>query len=310
MGWVWVGCGAPAEKGSLSYRQGMASLKSAVWIPLFDELADARVVAELAASAEEAGWDGLFVWDHVRWREPVRAVADPWVALTAAAMATETLRLGPMVTPLARRRPAVVGRQTATLDVLSGGRLTLGVGIGSDRFGAEFSRFGDEVDDRKRAELTDESLSILQAAWSGETVRHRTDNYIVDDVEFLPRPAQDGGVPIWIAGFPGKVRPRRRAARYDGFFPVNLTQPDQLAEAVEGVQEFREDRTAPYDVVVALPPGTDPRPFAAEGATWCLTEFDQDNIRRSEVAAVVADGPFSGERQSVAGRHEVTPADI
>jgi alkanesulfonate monooxygenase SsuD/methylene tetrahydromethanopterin reductase-like flavin-dependent oxidoreductase (luciferase family) len=100
---------------------------------------------------------GLFRCHSVR-------LAEPWVALTAAAMRTEPLRIGPMVTPLARRRPAIVARQTATLDVLSGGRLTLGVGIGSDRFGAEFSRFGDEVDDRKRAEVTDESLTILQAA--------------------------------------------------------------------------------------------------------------------------------------------------
>ncbi|QNE19525.1 LLM class flavin-dependent oxidoreductase [Kribbella qitaiheensis] len=271
----------------------MKPLKSAVWVPLFDELADARVIARLAASAEEAGWDGLFVWDHVRWRHPVRAVADPWVALTAAAMASETLRIGPMVTPLARRRPAVVARQTATLDVLSGGRLTLGVGLGSDRFGEEFTRFGDEADERKRAELTDEALTILQAAWSGEPVRHHGANYTVDDVEFLPRPAQDNGVPIWIAGFPGKVRPRRRAARYDGFFPVNLTHPDELAEAVEGVQELRTDPTAPYDVVVALPPGTDPAPYAAAGATWTLTEFDPHAIRRAEVEAIVAGGPFS-----------------
>jgi alkanesulfonate monooxygenase SsuD/methylene tetrahydromethanopterin reductase-like flavin-dependent oxidoreductase (luciferase family) len=270
----------------------MKPLKSAVWIPLFDELADARVVANLAASAEEAGWDGLFVWDHVRWRHPVRAVADPWVALTAAAMASESLRLGPMVTPLARRRPAVVARQTATLDQLSGGRLKLGVGLGSDRFGEEFTRFGDEADERKRAELTDESLTILRAAWSGEPVRHRGEHYTVDDVEFLPRPAQDDGIPIWIAGFPGKVRPRRRAARYDGFFPVNLTHPDQLAEAVEGVQEFRTDPTAPYDMVVALPPGTDPRPYVAVGATWCLTEFDPHTVRRADVETIVAEGPF------------------
>ncbi|MEV8373887.1 LLM class flavin-dependent oxidoreductase [Kribbella sp. NPDC056861] len=270
----------------------MKPLKTAVWIPLFDELADPRLVAQLAASAEEAGWDGLFVWDHVRWRPPVRAVADPWVALTAAAMATETLRLGPMVTPLARRRPAVVARQTASLDLLSNGRLTLGVGIGSDRFGEEFSRFGDEVDDRKRAELTDESLTILRAAWSGEAVRHRTANYTVDDVEFLPRPAQQDGIPIWVAGFPGNVRPRRRAARYDGFFPVNLSHPDQLAEAVEGVNEFREDPTAPYDVAVALEPGTDPAPYVAAGATWSLTDFDAESITRAEVEAVVAQGPF------------------
>ncbi len=270
----------------------MKPLKSALWIPLFDELADARVVAGLAASAEEAGWDGLFVWDHVRWQHPIRAVADPWVALTAAAMASETLRIGPMVTPLARRRPQVLARQTATLDVLSGGRLTLGVGLGSDRYGQEFTKFGEELDDRKRAELMDESLGILQAAWSGEPVRHEGTNYTVDDVQFLPRPAQQSGIPIWVAGYPGKVRPRRRAARYDGFFPVNLTHPDQVAESVEGVNEFRTDLTTPYDFVVAIPAGTDPAPFAAAGATWCLTDFDPDTIRHADVKAVVANGPF------------------
>jgi alkanesulfonate monooxygenase SsuD/methylene tetrahydromethanopterin reductase-like flavin-dependent oxidoreductase (luciferase family) len=269
----------------------MTSLKSAVWIPLFDELADPRVVASLAAAAEEARWDGLFVWDHVRWRSPVREVGDPWVALTAAAMMTERLRLGPMVTPVARRRPAVLARQTASLDVLSGGRLTLGVGIGSDRFGEEFSRFGDEPDDRVRAAMTDESLDILRAAWSGEAVQHHGEHYTVDDVEFLPKPAQDDGIPIWIAGFPGNVRPRRRAARYNGFFPVNLTSSDELAEAVAGVQEFRADPTAPYDVAVSLPVGTDPRPYAAAGATWLLTDVDP-GASRAVVEALVAEGPF------------------
>ncbi|MEV6411060.1 TIGR03619 family F420-dependent LLM class oxidoreductase [Kribbella sp. NPDC051718] len=284
----------------------MTSLKSAVWIPLFDELADPRVVASLAAAAEEAGWDALFVWDHVRWRSPVRAVADPWVALTAAAMVTERLRLGPMVTPLARRRPAVLARQTASLDVLSGGRLTLGVGIGADRFGEEFSRFGDEPDDRVRAAMTDESLDILRAAWTGEPVHHHGNHYTIDDVEFLPKPPQPDGIPIWIAGFPGNLRPRRRAARYNGFFPVNLTSPDQLAEAVAAVQTFRTEAAtlpadpgatsagavAPYDFAVALEPDVDPAPYVAAGATWCLTEFDPHSVTQAEVAAVIAEGPF------------------
>ncbi|GAA3596847.1 LLM class flavin-dependent oxidoreductase [Kribbella ginsengisoli] len=287
----------------------MTSLKSAVWIPLFDELADPRVVASLAAAAEEAGWDALFVWDHVRWRSPVRAVADPWVALTAAAMVTERLRLGPMVTPLARRRPAVLARQTASLDVLSNGRLTLGVGIGADRFGEEFSRFGDEPDDRTRAAMTDESLDILRGAWTGEPVHHQGTHYTVNDVEFLPKPAQPDGIPIWIAGFPGNTRPRRRAARYNGFFPVNLTSPDELAEAVAAVQTFRTEAlqsdplappsdsatagsVAPYDVAVALEPDVDPAPYVAAGATWSLTEFDPHSVTQAEVKAVIADGPF------------------
>src|SRR5215207_7419171 len=115
-------------------------LCAALWLPIFDGLADPAVVARLAAEAEEAGWHGIFVWDHLRWRAPVRQVADPWITLAAIATATHQLRLGPMVTPLARRRPAKVARETATLDRLSGGRLTLGVGLGSDRFANELSK--------------------------------------------------------------------------------------------------------------------------------------------------------------------------
>ena len=103
-------------------------------MPLFGDLADPAVVARLAAEAEEAGWHGFFVWDHLCWRAPVRPVADPWITLAAVATATERLRLGPMVTPLARRRLAKVARETVTLDWLSGGRLTLGAWPGQRPF--------------------------------------------------------------------------------------------------------------------------------------------------------------------------------
>jgi alkanesulfonate monooxygenase SsuD/methylene tetrahydromethanopterin reductase-like flavin-dependent oxidoreductase (luciferase family) len=148
-------------------------VRSALYIPLFDELADPALVARLCAEAEEAGWHGVFVWDHVRWREPVVDVADTQITLAAIASATERIRFGPMVTPLARRRPVKVARETATLDRLSNGRLTLGVGLGSDRFGSEYSITGEELDERKRARMLDEAVEILQAAWSGELVEHR-----------------------------------------------------------------------------------------------------------------------------------------
>jgi alkanesulfonate monooxygenase SsuD/methylene tetrahydromethanopterin reductase-like flavin-dependent oxidoreductase (luciferase family) len=253
-------------------------MRSALWLPIFDGLADPVLVARLAAEAEVAGWDGLFVWDHIRWREPVRAVADPWVTLAAVASATERLRLGPMVTPLARRRPAKVARETATLDRLSGGRLTLGVGLGGDSFGREFSATGEETDDRRRGAMLDEALEILVAAWSGEPVQHRGERYVVDGVRFLPRPVQRPGVPVWAAGFPGNLRPLRRAARYDGFFPVNLEHPDQVAEVVARIAALRGDTTTPYDVAVALPPGADVAPYAAAGATWWLTELDPEAV--------------------------------
>src|SRR6266508_553462 len=145
-------------------------MRSGLWLPLFEELADPGAVARLAAEAEERGWHGVFVWDQLRWREPVRQVADPWITLAAIAAATEQVRLGPMVTPLARRRPAKVARETASLDRLSAGRLILGVGLGSDRFGGELSKTGEQLDDRLRGQMLDEALQILTAAWSGEPV--------------------------------------------------------------------------------------------------------------------------------------------
>jgi alkanesulfonate monooxygenase SsuD/methylene tetrahydromethanopterin reductase-like flavin-dependent oxidoreductase (luciferase family) len=269
----------------------MTRLQSALWLPLFDDLADPVVVARLAAEAEEAGWHGVFVWDHLRWRAPVRQVADPWITLAAVATATESLRFGPMVTPLARRRPAKVAKETATLDRLSGGRLTLGVGLGSDRFAGELSATGEELDDRRRGQLLDESLEILAAAWSGRPVHHHGRHYTVDSISFLPTPVQRPGVPVWAAALPGSVKPLRRAARHDGFFPVNLEHPDQLADIVTTITGLRQGKTTRYDVAVALPPGADPAPYAKAGATWWLAEFEPETVSLDQVRGVLRDGP-------------------
>jgi alkanesulfonate monooxygenase SsuD/methylene tetrahydromethanopterin reductase-like flavin-dependent oxidoreductase (luciferase family) len=265
-------------------------LRSALWLPLFGDLADPVAAARLAAEAEEAGWHGFFVWDNLSWREPVREVADPWITLAATATATERLRLGPMVTPLARRRPAKVARETVTLDRLSGGRLTLGVGLGSDRFGAEYSGTGEQLDDRLRGQMLDEALQVLAAAWSGRPVQHRGAHYTIDGLRFLPRPVQQPGVPVWVAGYPGNARPLRRAARYDGFFPINLEHPDQLAEITAALAGSREDTASPFDIAVALPPGADPAPYARAGATWWLTEFEP-TVSLDQVRGVLRDGP-------------------
>jgi alkanesulfonate monooxygenase SsuD/methylene tetrahydromethanopterin reductase-like flavin-dependent oxidoreductase (luciferase family) len=269
------------------------AVRSGLSLPLFDELSDPLVVARLAADAEAAGWHGFFVWDHLRWEAPVRRVADSWITLAAIAYATERIRLGPMVTPLPRRRPVKVARETATLDVLSGGRLTLGVGIGEDRFGREFSKTGEQLDDRARGQMLDEALEILTAAWSGKPVHHHGDHYTVDDIQFLPRPVQRPGVPVWIAGFRGNAKPIRRAARYDGFFPVNLEHPDQLAEVVATVTELRQDSSAPYDFVVSLPVGVDPDPWEQTGATWWLRSFDPERVSSDQVRGVLRDGPLA-----------------
>jgi alkanesulfonate monooxygenase SsuD/methylene tetrahydromethanopterin reductase-like flavin-dependent oxidoreductase (luciferase family) len=183
-----------------------------------------------------------------------------------------------------------VARESATLDRLSDGRLTLGVGLGSDRFAGELSRTGEELDARRRGQMLDESLDILAAAWSGETVRHRGEHYTVDDITFLPRPVQRPGVPVWAAGFPGNAKPIRRAARLDGFFPANLGHPDQLAEVVGSLTALRQGRMDSYDIAVGLALGVDPEPYARAGATWWLPELDP-GAGLDTVRGVLRDGP-------------------
>jgi alkanesulfonate monooxygenase SsuD/methylene tetrahydromethanopterin reductase-like flavin-dependent oxidoreductase (luciferase family) len=274
---------------------GHNRMRIGLYLPLFDPLADPATVARLASEAEEAGWDGFFVWDHIRWREPVAAVGDTQVTLAAVAAATKRIRLGPLVTPLARRRPAKVARETAALDRLSEGRLTLGVGLGGDQFGSEYSITGEELDDRRRARMLDESLEILEAAWSGEPVRHRGEHYTVDAMRFLPRPVQRPRVPVWVAGFAGKSKPMRRAARYDGFFPIRLESADQLAEIVARIGALRAEAgrppDEPYEVIAELEPGTDPAPYREAGATWLLVALDWEGISVDGVRGAIRERP-------------------
>ena len=145
-------------------------MRTGLFLPIFGELSDPRVSAGLAAEAEEAGFDGVFVWDHVQYRAPATHVADAWITLAAMALATERVRIGPLVTPLPRRRPHVVARQATGIDQLSGGRLVLGVGTGRDS-ARELSAFGEELDDGTRGAMLDEALDVVRALWSGDEVR-------------------------------------------------------------------------------------------------------------------------------------------
>jgi alkanesulfonate monooxygenase SsuD/methylene tetrahydromethanopterin reductase-like flavin-dependent oxidoreductase (luciferase family) len=234
------------------------STRRGIFVAPFDELAEPRAVARLAERAEARGWDGFFVWDHIRYRAPVRAVADPWVTLAAVAVATERLTIGPLVTPIARRRPHKLARETVTLDRLSGGRLVLGVGLGGDRNGEfDHERLGEEEDPRARARLLDRGLDRLAVYWGGE---------------FEPAPLQTPRIPVWVAGRWPNRRPLRRAALWDGFFPIDLPGPEALAEAVAEVQALRSGG-ADFEIVVSNPPDSDPAPWIDAGATWYLTEF-------------------------------------
>jgi alkanesulfonate monooxygenase SsuD/methylene tetrahydromethanopterin reductase-like flavin-dependent oxidoreductase (luciferase family) len=252
------------------------SAKRGIHLAPFDELADPRALAELAAEAEQRGWDGFFCWDHVDYRPPTRAVGDPWVALAAVAAATERVRIGPLVTPLSRRRMHKLARETATLDLLSGGRLTLGVGLGSDRNG-ELEPFGEVTEPRERARLLDTGLERLDAFWRGE---------------FEPRPVQRPRIPVWVAGRWPNRRPLRRAARWDGFFPDAVPAPEALAELAGELSELRAGG-GEFDLVVAIPPGADPGPWEEAGATWVLVEFGPTPTV-AEARETIAAGPAGG----------------
>jgi len=237
--------------------------------------AEPGVAVEVAREAEAAGWEGLFVWDHLGyvWDAPS---ADPWVLLAAMAQATGRLRLGTAVTPLPRRRPAVLAGEVATLDRLSGGRVIFGAGIGG--VASEFSAFGEPDDAGHRAAMLDEGLDVVTRLWSGERVTHAGRFYRVDGVTMAPLPVQRPRVPVWIGGTVGAAR--RRAARWDGWIVAcddeqgsMLVPPARISAGAAGIAALRP-AGAPFDIAVigasAGSGGPAPSAYAAAGATWWL----------------------------------------
>ena len=249
-----------------------------IYLPNFGPYGDARVLAGLARDAENAGWDGFFLWDHMAGH--ALPFVDPWVALTAVALNTQRLRIGTTVTPLPRRRPWKIARETVSLDHLSGGRLTLGVGIGLGQ--AEWDDLGEEYDLKKRGKMLDEALDVLVGLWSGEPFSYTGQYYHIANAHFLPKPLQQPRIPIWVGGFWPNKAPFRRASKWDGVFPLfdvweEAERLAQLQEMIAYVKEHRQQER-PLDIVcMGMTPGAEPAQAAAmvaqraqRGATWWL----------------------------------------
>jgi alkanesulfonate monooxygenase SsuD/methylene tetrahydromethanopterin reductase-like flavin-dependent oxidoreductase (luciferase family) len=239
---------------------------------------DARAAADTARAAEQAGWDGFFVW------EPVWGI-DAWVSLAAAAMVTGRIRLGTMITPVSRMRPWKLASETATLDNLSGGRVILSVGLGATDTG--FAAFGEATDRKTRAELLDEGLAILTGLWRGQPFSYDGRHYQVRPTEFMipPPPVQQPRIPIWVVGAWNRPKSMARVLRYDGILPNAMTpEGDHRPLTTDDVRQIRDFVAANraesglFDIVVeGETPGNEPeragelvREWAEAGATWWI----------------------------------------
>jgi alkanesulfonate monooxygenase SsuD/methylene tetrahydromethanopterin reductase-like flavin-dependent oxidoreductase (luciferase family) len=265
---------------------------------------DAADAVELAVAAEQAGWDGFFCY------EPTWGV-DAWVCLTAAAMRTSRIRLGTMLTPLPKRKPWEVASQAATLDRLSGGRVTLSVGLGAPE--PRFWMFEDDPGRRVRAEMFDEGLEMLALMYRGEAFEFAGRHYHahLPDIMVPPATHQRPRVPTWVVGlWPAPVS-MRRAARWDGWLPNYRTPegergeptPAQLTEGVAWLRTERERNGLTMDDFDVVVEGiTEPGPAAVDqvrgwavaGATWwieAMWQAPESDVVPASLARVKAGPP-------------------
>jgi len=269
-------------------KRNLEMMKFCLYVPPFGPFANAKILAELARDAESAGWHGFFIWDHIGGERYPETIVDPWVALAAIAFNTKNIKIGALVTPLARRRPWKVARETVSIDHLSQGRLVFGVGTGSGQ--GEFDHLGEESDPFKRGQMLDEGLDILTGLWSGELQNYHGRYYHVQDTLFLPKPYQNPRIPIWVAGIWPHKPPFRRAARWDGMFPLfrDSTQNnlDEFKKIIDYVKSYRiVDK--PFDILFRgtdLPLNDTARteeiiePYARLGVTWWQVNLNPTNF--------------------------------
>jgi alkanesulfonate monooxygenase SsuD/methylene tetrahydromethanopterin reductase-like flavin-dependent oxidoreductase (luciferase family) len=260
--------------------------------------AEPGLLVDVAVAAEANGWDGFFLWDHVLVeRDRAVPVSEPWTVLAAVATATSRVRLGTLVTPVARRRPWVLARQVTTVDHLSAGRAVLGVGLGVPP-DVEYASFGESAEPRQHAALLDEGLAVIDALWSGAPVSHDGPAHHLDGVRFAPLPVQRPRVPVWSAcSLPARAGVRR-AARWDGIAPVYATaeefrpaSPDEVAAIVTEIGATRD--LAGFDVVVwAVAPDADRRAaYRDAGATWLVEGPAPGDDWLDDARSIATQGP-------------------
>ncbi|HEX5997179.1 MAG TPA: LLM class flavin-dependent oxidoreductase [Jiangellales bacterium] len=271
-------------------------MRFGVYVPTSGEY-DAATLIELARDVETHGWDGMFLWDNILTTfDESGHLDDTTVALTAIVLAAERIHCGLIVTPLARRRPWKVAKETATLDRLSGGRLILGVGLGGTW---DFAPFGEPPPDRARGELLDEALTVLTACWRGDDVHHHGRYFTVDGARMRPVPVQQPRIPIWIAGYWPGTAPFRRAARWDGIAPLRKGRvfegltPEELTACLRYIREHRAENRPLEAVYFHTRANDDARvdEYEDAGATWWLESTNPATETLGEFRARIIAGP-------------------
>lgn len=266
-------------------------------------IGDIHTIVEMAGEAEEAGWDGVFYWDGICIKG-MEQMYDPWVVLAAIALRTKRVRIGAILTPISRRRPWKLARETVSVDHLSHGRLVLPVGLGALDDGG-FAGVGEATDRKKRAQLLDEGLEILTGLWSGQPFSFQGEHYHIEEMTFTPPPVQTPRIPIWVVGAWPREKSMQRVLRYDGLMP-NKINPDgshgeitpEDIRAMKAYIDQHRTLTTPFDLIFeGETPGDQPeqaaariRPYAEAGATWWM-ESRWGASSTDEVRTRIKQGP-------------------
>ena len=271
-------------------------LRRGVYLPPFGPFGDAEVLVDLAVRAESAGWDGVFLWDHVVSDMP--PIADCWTSLAAMAVETSRIKIGATVTPVPRRRPWILARQASTVSRLSAGRLVVGVGLGSDESG-DFSRFDEACSLRARSTMLDAGLEIMRSMWAGEAYT-ATGPYEVD----IPAgAAEPHHIPVWMASSTQHRRVLERASRCQGIFPISdhTLRPEELAVIIDQLHALGRPQGENFDVIVSgnaspawetpNPDGVDLEAMADVGATWWMESLIHFDPLEQSIEVVEAGPP-------------------
>ena len=211
-----------------------------VTIPNNWGVSDPQEVLRLGPEAEQLGYDSLWVMDHlfnagyIRERLEDRPYYHPMAMLSYMAATTSRVALGTSVLVLPYHNPVELAKYAATLDQMSGGRVTLGVGAGA--MSEEFEALG--IPMRERGSLTNESIAIMKELWTNDKPEYHSRRWDFGDLYFSPKPVQQPSIPLWIGGSsPGALR--RTARVGDGWHPTGLS-PEDFAIAKSEVTALTE----------------------------------------------------------------------